>query len=144
MYLSKHVIKECVENINKDVVGMYIPEIVLGDYFWSRVRRFERSFYDGTIIDAVRFVKKSAFNKIKGFDESLTGPEDWDFDKRIREKGKVLLVKNHLYHDESEFNLKNYLSKKNYYSKSFKKYVEKWGKHDKDVKKQLGPYYRFI
>ena len=40
--------------------------------------------------------------------------------------------------------MKDYLNKKSYYAASFDKYVEKWGKDDEDIKKQLGFYYRLI
>lgn len=146
MILSRHVFVESVEKYNKtkDLKGLYIPEIILGKSFWSRVRRFERSFYNGTVIDCVRFVKLIEFRKIKGFDESMSGPEDWDFDKKIRIRGKVDIIKSSIYHNETNFNLKSYLSKKQYYSKSLKTYIEKWGENDADIKKQLGLYYRFI
>ena len=70
MELSKKVISSCVSKVTKnpDIIGLYIREIVTGDSYWSKVRRFERSFYEGTVIDCVRFIKKSAFVKVKGFD----------------------------------------------------------------------------
>ncbi len=144
MILSENVISDCVKHIKRGVVGMYIPEIVMGDSFWSKVRRFERSFYNGTVIDCVRFIKKSAFQRVGGFDESLTGPEDWDLDKKLRSIGKTVLINEVLYHNESRFNLKKYLSKKNYYSRNFNDYINKWGGDDEDVKKQLSPYYRLF
>jgi len=49
-----------------------------------------------------------------------------------------------IYHNESEFNLKRYLTKKDYYAKSFDGYAVKWGKDDPDIKKQLGMAYRFF
>lgn len=152
MVLSPTVIEECVNKFgiwkleigNSQLVGLYTHEIVLGKSFWSRVRRFERSFYDGTVIDCVRFVRLSDFKKIGGFDESLTGPEDWDFDKKIRQIGKVDIIKSEIYHNESEFNLKKYLDKKTYYAKSFNRYIKKWGRDDPDIKKQFGFLYRFF
>lgn len=144
MELSKKVISSCVSRVTKnpDIIGLYIREIVTGDSYWSKVRRFERSFYEGTVIDCVRFIKKSAFVKVKGFDERLTGPEDWDLDKKIRQLGKVDLIKQPIYHNEAEFNLKKYLAKKSYYSKGLDIYIKKWGKDDPDVKKQFSPIYR--
>ena len=58
MRLSPKVIEECVNRCEADpeVTGVYIPEIIVGKGFWIKVRRFERSFYDGTVIDAVRFL----------------------------------------------------------------------------------------
>jgi len=146
MILSKEVIKECVETCenNKDIAGLYIPEKIVSRNFWTKVRRFERSFYDGTVIDCVRFVSKSAFNQVKGFDQTMTGPEDWDFDKKIRNIGKVTVIKSELYHNEGNFNMKKYLQKKSYYAQSFNTYIAKWGKEDADIKKQLGLTYRYF
>ena len=146
MRLTPKVIEECVNCCEKDsdVSGIYIPELIVGEGFWINVRRFERSFYDGTVIDAVRFVPKRAFKHVEGFDLKLTGPEDWDFDKKIRRMGKTILVKANLEHDEGNFNLKKYLNKKNYYSKGFDNYSKKWGKDDPDIRKQFGIWYRFF
>jgi len=146
MRLSQKVIEECVSCCEADdkICGIYIPEFIVGKGFWINVRRFERSFYDGTVIDAVRFVPKSAFQQVKGFDVKLTGPEDWDFDKKIRGLGKTIVADANLEHDEGEFNLHHYLGKKNYYSKGFNKYIDKWGVNDSDVRRQLSPWYRFL
>jgi len=127
-------------------LAFYIPELILGQSFLAKVRNFERSFYNATSIDAVRFAKTACLKKIGGFDPRLTGPEDWDLDKRIRQLGKVCLLKADLaviYHNESGFSLKKYLIKKNYYTSSFKTYIKKWGTDDPDIKKQFGFFYRF-
>lgn len=146
MILDKDVIINCVEKINSDpaIVGLYISEIVMGASFWSNVRRFERSFYDGTVIDCARFIQKEAFLKVGGFDENLTGPEDWDLDKKLREIGKTDLIKTPIHHNEAEFDFKKYLAKKGYYAQKFDAYIAKWPKNDPDIKKQFGIYYRFI
>jgi len=152
MILHKDVIKDCVSRVipaeagiqSKDIVGLYISEIVMGERFWSKVRRFERSFYDGTVIDCARFIQKEAFQKVGGFDEALTGPEDWDLDKKLRNIGVVELIKTPIYHNEAEFDLKKYLNKKGYYAQKFDTYIQKWGKNDPDIKKQFGIWYRFF
>jgi len=146
MILSEDVIKNCVSEIESDseLAGLYISEKIKGKGFWGKVRAFERGFYDGTVIDAVRFVRKSAFLKVGGFDESLTGPEDWDFDKKIRKIGKVDIVKSPLYHDEGKLSLRKYLAKKKYYACDFEKYIAKWGKDDTDIRKQFDFWYRFV
>jgi glycosyltransferase involved in cell wall biosynthesis len=146
MILSKNVIKDCVEyaDKNKDTVGLYVSEIVMGKKYWSKVRRFERSFYDATVIDCVRFIKKDIFQKVGGFDETFTGPEDWDLDKKIRNAGKVALIETPIYHNESEFDLIKYLGKKAYYAKQFNEYISKWGRGDEDLKKQFGFCYRYF
>ena len=146
MTLSKTTINKAVSELeNTDLGALYIHEIILGDSFFSKVRNFERSFYNGTVIDCVRFIKKDIFRKVGGFDPSLTGPEDWDLDKKIRKIAKTAVLDNAvIYHNEGRFELKNYLSKKSYYSKSFDKYIKKWGKSDVNIKKQFSPFYRYF
>src|SRR4030042_3410584 len=146
MTLSENVIRECVEKVQagKNIVALYIPEIIAGENFFPKVRRFERGFYAGTVIDGGRFIRKDIFEKAGGFDESLYACEDWDLDKRLKRFGKFGITESVLYHNESEFNLKKYLSKKRYYSKNVDVYINKWGRNDPDTKKQFGFYYRYI
>lgn len=146
MILSPGVVTAAVDKFafNPQLKGLYLNEKILGNSFWSKVRDFERSFYTGTVIDAVRCVRREDFIKIKGFDEHLTGPEDWDFDKRIRQLGETDLIQPVVYHNETDMNLKTMLAKKRYYARSFSKYIHKWGRHDTDLKKQLGFKYRYF
>jgi glycosyltransferase involved in cell wall biosynthesis len=150
MILSPDLVKSCVDYIQKEnCAALHISEIVLGQSFWSKVRRFERSFYDGTVIDGARFFRKDIFIKVGGFDETMSGPEDWDIDKKIKQIGQIGLVpaegeKAVIFHNEAEFNLKRYLGKKTYYAQSFGSYINKWGKNDPDIKKQLGLWYRYF
>lgn len=145
MALSPDVIKECVDKCESGgYIALYIPERIIGDGFWIKVRDFERGFYNATCIDAVRFVKKDKFLEIGGFDETLTGPEDWDFDRRIKAKGAIDIINSPIYHNEGNFALKEYLDKKFYYSQYFDQYVNKWGRNDPIVKKQLGSRYRYF
>lgn len=145
MTLSPNIIAECVEKFgNSELIALYIPEVVTGDNFWSKVRQFERSFYNATVIDCVRFIKMKDLLAVRGFDESMSGPEDWDFDKKIRNRGKVDIIKSVIYHNEGKFKLIPYLRKKGYYIQSFDKYIDKWGRNDPDIKKQVGFYYRFF
>ena len=146
MYLSKSVVRECVEALeeNTRLVALYIPEEIIGGGFWIKVRNFERKFYDMTCIDAVRFIRADVFRKVGGFDEKLVGGEDWDLDRRIKRRGETALIKSPLYHDESKFSISRYLMKKRLYSDTLAKYVAKWGRDDPIVRKQLGLKYRLI
>jgi len=146
MILSEKVVTECLDKCeNEDYVALYIPEKIIGHGFWIDVRDFERSFYNATCIDAVRFVRTDKFLEIGGFDEKIDfGPDDWDFNRRIKEVGKVEIILAPLYHNEGRFSLKRYLKKKSRYSKTFNKYIEKWGKDDSEIRKQLGIWYRLF
>lgn len=170
MVLSPNLVKESVVKLEQsNYVALHIPEVVLGKGYWSKVRRFERSFYNGTVIDGARFFLKETFKSAGGFDETMSGPEDWDIDKKMKQRGKIGLLKANedtakwkmlefiklkgvnprqygvsIYHNEADFDLKKYLNKKGYYATSFDAYIQKWGKSDPDLKKQLGLGYRFF
>jgi len=145
MILSPSVIERCVEKCEIDRVdALYIPERIVGEGFWIKVRDFERSFYTGTVIDAVRFIRKDLFERIGGFDESLIGPEDWDLDRRIRKIGRTGIINAALYHNEGNFNMKRYLKKKKYYTNWIKNYIRKWGPNDPETMKQIGIWYRLM
>src|SRR3989338_9879685 len=99
MVLSNNVLSECFRKCeNEGYIALYIPERIMGKGFWIKVRDFERSFYNATCIDAVRFVRRDIFQGISGFDENLTGPEDWDLDRRIKHLGKAGIIKSPIYH----------------------------------------------
>lgn len=172
MILGPCCVACCVETIRvTKAAALHVPEIVLGTNFFSRVRRFERGFYDGTVIDGARFFDRAAFVRAGGFDESMSGPEDWDMDKKIKQIGPIVLTDATrgvgstrewvlgeyigqrgvdwlaapaaVFHNESEFCLRDYLRKKTYYMGSFGPYVAKWGVGDADVRRQLGAWHRF-
>lgn len=145
MRLSAEVIAKAIHLLEKtsSTIALYIPEIIEGQSLWSRIRTFERSFYTGTAVDAVRCIRTETFRRLKGYDVGLTGVEDWDLDKRIRMMGKTAVLDACLYHDETGMNIFSFTQKKRYYSKYFTLYKNKWGKDDPDIKVQLQPIYRF-
>jgi glycosyltransferase involved in cell wall biosynthesis len=150
MKLSPKLIESCVQYMQThSCIALHISEIVMGQGYWGKVRAFERSFYDGTVIDGARFIKREIFKKVGGFDESLSGPEDWDIDKKLKKLGKIALLPNAnnkvvIYHNETQFQIFKYANKKKYYSKSFAAYINKWGSDDPDIKKQFGLLYRYF
>jgi glycosyltransferase involved in cell wall biosynthesis len=145
MILSPTVIEECISKCEcNNVDALYVPERIVGEGFWIKVRDFERSFYTGTVIDAVRFVRRDLFFQVGGFDETLIGPEDWDFDKKIRKIGRTGVAIVPLYHNEGQFSMKRYLKKKDYYTDGIQRYIKKWGPDDLETAKQVGFRYRLI
>ena len=95
MILAPNLLKQFVENINEGVSGYFIEEIILGQSFFNKVRRFERFFYNTTPIDAVRIFPLDKFKKVGGFDEQLFvsgSGEDWDLDLKLSSLGNFQLI----------------------------------------------------
>lgn len=131
MELSEKVIEESVNSINSSTkfAGIIIPEKSVAKTFWEKVKAFERSFYNekgDEITDAARFFRKSIFKKAGGYDETITGPEDWDLPETIKKLGytfgRISVV---IYHHErinSPFDL---AKKKYFYALRAHRYLKK-------------------
>jgi len=131
MELTINVLKDCVEICYKDkkIGGVVIPEVSIAHTFWEKVKAYERSFYNESgdeVTDAARFFKKEAFVKVGGYDETITGPEDWDLPERIKKIGfKMGRVTVTIYHHERISNPFILAKKKFYYALSLNKYLQK-------------------
>lgn len=143
MYLSSNVVKECVSAVGR--VGdnaAVIPEVAVGEGFWTRCRAFEKESYRGDdSIEAARFFPRELFFALAGFDASL-GPagEDWDLTIRARQRGcKILRVNAHILHDEGRLTLNGTMKKKYYYGQHIRRFSSRYGK---DSLKQLSPLRR--
>jgi glycosyltransferase involved in cell wall biosynthesis len=146
MTFDSELVSEAVQ-LMKKYDAVYVPETICGKGFFGKVRDFERSFYNGTCIDAVRFVKRKIFMQVGGFDEKniMFGPDDWDFTKMVKQKTRHISITTvHIYHHEENLDVNTYLNKKNKYTTTFEGYVKKWGKNDPDVRRQLGARYRLF
>ena len=123
----------------------WIPEVRTGSGIRTKARNFERSFYDGTAIDALRLFRKSVREKTGGYDESLiAGGEDWELDIRILATGaSAAVLGNHLIHNEKSLSFSRLMAKKAYYAKGVADYQAKWAGHPA-LKKQFGLFYRYL
>lgn len=129
MELSPKVVEDCVHVVTlNNVSAVVIPEESIADDFWGKVKAYERSFYNETgdlITDAARFFKRDVFFKVGGYDEDITGPEDWDLPETIRKRGyKIGRSKEKIYHYEQEISLEGLFKKKFYYGLSAHKYLK--------------------
>ena len=70
---------ECVTEAERGNQAIIIPEISIGQGYWTACKALERSCYLGDdTIEAPRFVEGHLFEAIGGFDEELFAGEDWD------------------------------------------------------------------
>lgn len=101
--VEPNVITECVKKCEKkqlDGIAVHNTSAE-GLGFWADVRKFERNTYvDDNLIVAIRFFTKKSWQKIGGFDETLYGPEDYDFHNRFVENGyrwgRIKSIERHL------------------------------------------------
>ncbi len=131
MKLTPKVVEECVRKmkVSGKIGGVAIPEQSLAYTFWEKVKAYERSFYNekgDPITDAARFFTREVFDKAGGYDETITGPEDWDLPETIRELGfKIERIAEKIYHRERATSLITLFKKKFYYGLYAHKYLEK-------------------
>lgn len=131
MVLEKKVVEECVALAMQDpsIGEIVIPEKSVGKRFWEKVKAFERSFYNlegDETTDASRFFTREAFDKVGGFDETITGPEDWDFPENVKKMGfKVGRIKSRILHFERIPSILTLVQKKYYYALKSNRYLKK-------------------
>ena len=157
MILTPDLVTNLIKEIKLDNYdGIFIKEIILGNSLFNICRNYERKFYEESNIDAIRFFKLEKYKEIGGFDEEITGQEDWDFSIRFNKKNKSKLLKRKInrklidescsffnkfinskniefegiLHNEINFRLKDHIEKKKYYLKTFKYYKNKYKNHN--------------
>lgn len=129
MLLGSTVVAEAVAALRAGAVAVVVPEVTIGDGYWARVRAFERSFYGGHVtVEAARFFRREAFAAVGGFDEMLTGAEDWDLTIRVRGLGKVERTQAPIQHDEGRVRYLDACRKKGYYAEGLRRFVRKHGR----------------
>lgn len=142
MELELGVVEECVGIIEKNSAAkaVVIPERSFGIGFWAQCKALERSCYLGDeTIEAARFFDKQTFFEFNGYDEEITGPEDWDLPQRIRKKYKIGRIESFIHHNEGRLSLWRTMKKKYYYAQKFTVYMKK---HPKIAYQQANLFFR--
>jgi glycosyltransferase involved in cell wall biosynthesis len=130
MALAPGVVGECLDVIRASrAPGVIIPELSTGVGFLAECRALERSCYVGDdSVEAARFFSLKAFEDSGGFDESLTGPEDWDLTRRISAGRRLPRTVSYISHDEGQLRFSTVFAKKRYYAESSILYMRKHGR----------------
>ncbi len=128
MELTPTVVSDVVEAFDSGAVSVVVPERTIGEGFWADVRAFERSFYDGSEeIEAPRFFSREVFESVCGFDETLTGAEDWDLGIRTHNAGPRVRISSVILHHEGRVRYFIACRKKGYYGPGLARFVSKYG-----------------
>ena len=120
MELESNVVQEAVEAAGSGAAAVVVPERSVGDGLWTAAKALERSCYEGDqTIEAARFFRRDAFERYDGYDETLTGPEDWDLPARMAKSEAIGRTKAGIVHHEGHLTLRGLAEKKFYYGRSF-------------------------
>lgn len=128
MELPKNLISEAVKLCEKGFDAVVLPEDSYGVGIWSRAKQLERRCYWGdNTVESPRFFKKSVWEDIGGFDESLgAGGDDVDLTQKLFEKGYTIgRAKSIVLNNEGDLTLKNLYRKKFMYGREMKNYIAK-------------------
>jgi glycosyltransferase involved in cell wall biosynthesis len=137
MVLDASVVRAALDASNGGAQAVVIPEESFGQGFWSACKAFERSFYErDALVSAARFFSRQRVLDAGGFDEALTGPEDWDLSMRVSGSVPVAFAAARILHDEGTQSLRSLYEKKYYYGRSMPAFVRK---HGKDALKRMSP-----
>ncbi len=127
MELNPQVIEHAVEKAEEDgaVQGIVIPEESFGKGFWAACKQLERSYYVGiSWMEAARFFKKRAFERVGGYNETMVSGEDWDLSQRVEALGRLDRIDDFILHNEGRLSLLRTLKKKFYYAQKFAQYMD--------------------
>jgi len=127
MILAPSTVAECLEQGQAGFRAVIVPEVSEGQGFWAACKALERACYVGDdTIEAARFIEATLFTELGGFDEELTGEEDWDLTARIRARGlPVGRSRTPLIHDEGRLRLGETMRTKFYYGRTMARYLRK-------------------
>ncbi len=117
MILAPDVVRDAVREIESGAVAVVAPERTVGEGYWAAVRAYERTFYEGSdAIEAARFYSRVAYDVAGGFDEAMTGGEDWDLGMRTASLGTRVRIEPVILHDEGRVRFLDACRKKAYYA----------------------------
>ena len=102
-----------------DIGALVLPEVADGEGFWALCRSLEKELYLGdNRVEAARAFRRAAFEAVGGYDESLTGGEDWELPDRLRRAGwRIGRAATVVHHDEGKIRFGTAFSKKRYYGR---------------------------
>jgi glycosyltransferase involved in cell wall biosynthesis len=128
MKLDLNVVEECVKRIKEGYDAIIVPEISVGEGFWAQSKALEKLCYVGDdLIEGTRFLRRSVFEALGGYDPELEAGEDWDLLNRIRKAGyRIARIRSFIIHDEGRLSLMDSVRKKHYYARTIDKYIQKY------------------
>lgn len=115
MILSRGLLEECVKECKNGVIAITIAEISFGTGFWAKCKEIERACYmNDPRIEAPRFIRRSAYTLVGGWNESAGAFDDWDLAARLRARNLRIgyNMNNYILHHEGHLTLRSLFFKK--------------------------------
>jgi glycosyltransferase involved in cell wall biosynthesis len=129
MRLRPDVLGACVAQWRQGARIVTIPEVVVGDTLWARARELEKRLGEGTPgYEAARFVERTLFLHVGGYDERMVAGEDYDLHQSLVEAGATLgAAEAAIDHLEYGLRLRDYVRKWRYYATCLDPFIQKRG-----------------
>jgi len=107
--------------------AIVLPELAFGEGYFAACRALEKRLYVGDItVEAARVFRTEALAEVGGYDESLTGAEDWELPDRVVAAGWQLgRTQSQVWHDEGRVRIGRQFAKKRYYGQGVRRYHER-------------------
>jgi len=125
MVLPPSVVEEAVQAALRDQAeGVFIPEVTVGEGYWTRCRALERRCYLGeAMIESPRLVRREYLDGTGGFVEWLSGTEDAELRMRMLREGRPLArTTTPIVHHEGRLTLGGVMAKRYYYGLGLSRY----------------------
>lgn len=120
MVLEPGVTWELVDLVTAGAAAVIVPERSFGEGFWARCKALEKLLVLGQpSIEAARGFPRAPFTAVGGYDERLTGFEDWDLADRVTALSATSPARTRsvIWHDEARLMLRGTFAKKRYYGR---------------------------
>ena len=125
MELPPSIIERAMDlALEEEADGVFIPEVTVGDGYWTACRALERSCcVEEILVQSPRLVRRDYLRRTGGFLEALSGTEDAELRSRmIRDGCRLAWIPDLIIHDEGRMSLGFIWSKRYYYGRGLRKY----------------------
>lgn len=107
--------------------GVFVPEVTIGEGFWTACRALERTCgIDEIMVQSPRLVRRSYLLESGGFLESLSGTEDAELRSRMIDAGmRLTWIPDLIIHDEGDMSFSFIMKKRYYYGRGLSSYGQR-------------------
>lgn len=127
-FVDKKVVDQCIKKSRQGYDAVVVHNSPDVSVSWiAKIRKFEVDMYKYDLThSSARFIKKSVYKQIGGFDESITAGEDYDFQNRLNKANiNTGFIQSEAIHLGEPTSLFQHLKKYFLYGRDFANYINK-------------------